>query len=84
MDCSEDFIYSTHVTLYAEPAAGSAFTHWNGDCAGQPRYCTIGMTTDRSVTANFLSDIDGDGLADVAETNIGIYVSADDTGTDPL
>jgi hypothetical protein len=39
-----------------------------------------GNTSEFSLT---LTDLDGDGIADMFETNTGIYVSPTDTGTDP-
>jgi len=43
--------YGTVVNLTATPNTGYGFTFWSGDCAGGT--CSVTMTADRSVTANF-------------------------------
>jgi hypothetical protein len=52
-DCSERYWTGTAVTLTATAAAGSVFSSWDGACAGQGNPCTLTITTDASVTANF-------------------------------
>ena len=41
------------VTVTADPAVGYVFDHWSGDCSGSG-VCQVTMSTDRSVTANFV------------------------------
>ncbi len=44
--------YGTSVTLTAYPSTGYNFTGWSGACSGTGS-CTVSMTANRSVTANF-------------------------------
>ncbi len=53
-DCSEAYISGTNVTLTATPQSGYAFSGWGGACSGTSVTCTLGMTTNRSVTASFI------------------------------
>lgn len=53
-DCSYTYNSGTSVTLTATPASGYNFTGWSGACTGTGG-CTIAMTSNRSVTANFLA-----------------------------
>jgi len=46
-----NYPYGTVVNLSATPNTGYAFTSWSGDCTGGT--CSVTMTADRSVTANF-------------------------------
>jgi len=41
------------VTATATPDAGYKFTSWSGDCSGTTATCSIAMTKDRTITANF-------------------------------
>jgi uncharacterized repeat protein (TIGR02543 family) len=51
--CSAGFRFASSVTLTADPAAGSTFAGWGGDCSGSSPTCTVTMLGDRSVTATF-------------------------------
>lgn len=54
-DCKTRYRYSTTpITITATPADGYSFSGWSGDCSGTET-CTVTMTADRSVTANFTS-----------------------------
>jgi endoglucanase len=55
-DCGEDFPSGSDVTLTAIPDSDSTFVGWNGACSGSGT-CTVSMTTNRSVTAEFRSNI---------------------------
>ena len=50
--CSAAYLPGTEVTLVATPAAGAAFAGWTPPCTGTST-CTITMTSDISVAANF-------------------------------
>ena len=50
--CSAPFA-AVPVTLTATPAAGSAFTGWSGGSCSGTGACTVTMSRDRSLTANF-------------------------------
>ena len=53
-DCSEIYQLGQSITLTATPAPGSGFAGWSGACSGKAKTCTLGMTTARNVTANFV------------------------------
>ncbi len=50
--CSAAFTSGTSVALIAEPASGSTFTGWGGDCSGDGA-CTLTMDGAHIVRANF-------------------------------
>ena len=57
-DCSEPYSSGTTVTLTAAANAGSAFVGWTGAaCAAQGNPCTVTMTSNTFVTANFASTV---------------------------
>ncbi len=47
------FKKGTLVTLLALPAPNSVFEGWSGNCTGFSRTCTVILSTERTVTANF-------------------------------
>ena len=47
------FAGGTVVTLTAAPTAGNVFSGWAGACSGTALNCTVTITADTSVTANF-------------------------------
>ena len=51
--CSAKFVLGTAVTLTATPAAGGQFVSWSGDCTGTAATCTVTITRDTKVQANF-------------------------------
>jgi hypothetical protein len=55
--CSGSFDHGTAVTLVAEPATGSSFAGWGGDCVGTKQTCTVTMDQARAVTASFTDTI---------------------------
>ncbi|MEQ1869969.1 MAG: hypothetical protein ABL961_08085 [Vicinamibacterales bacterium] len=54
-DCSAKYAAGKVVTLTAAPPVGKAFVNWGGACstAGANSTCTISMTANQSVLANF-------------------------------
>ncbi len=50
--CFSYFPKNQTVTLTASPATGHSFDGWSGACSGT-RTCTLGITENRPVTANF-------------------------------
>jgi hypothetical protein len=46
------YAYGSVVNLTATPNTGYAFSSWSGDCSGAGS-CSVTMTADRNVTANF-------------------------------
>jgi endoglucanase len=55
-DCSSQYLSGTAVTLAAHAEAGSSFIGWGGSCSGTGA-CQITMSTARSVSANFRSNV---------------------------
>jgi uncharacterized repeat protein (TIGR02543 family) len=58
VDCTEDYADGTSVTLQATPTtSGFAFGSWGGDCAaaGNASTCTLNLSADRNVSANFIA-----------------------------
>lgn len=51
-NCAGSVNQDTHVVLQANPAAGSTFTGWSGDCSGTGP-CDFFMNAAKTVTANF-------------------------------
>jgi hypothetical protein len=52
-DCRGTFDADTSVTLTATAASGSSFAGWGGACSGTSTSCTVTVSSDTSVTANF-------------------------------
>jgi hypothetical protein len=55
MECSQDYLSGTLVTLSALAEANSSFTGWTGACSGTGS-CTVTMSAERSVAATFRSN----------------------------
>jgi hypothetical protein len=70
-DCSETVTAGSAVTLTASPNAGVLFTGWSGGGCSGTGPCTVTMTEDRNITANF----------DVAPGYVVISVTKTGTGT---
>jgi hypothetical protein len=51
--CSAKFNQGTVVTLTAIPPAGKTFANWSGACSGADPTCTLTISSDTSVKANF-------------------------------
>ena len=51
--CSAKFQQGASVTLTATPSAGANFTGWTGACSGLAPTCTVTITADTKVQANF-------------------------------
>jgi len=51
--CSTDENAGQEVTLTATPASGGSFTSWSGCTSSSGATCTVSITGDKSVTANF-------------------------------
>jgi hypothetical protein len=51
--CSAKFAQGTIVTLSATPAAGLKFVNWTGSCSGTSPTCTVTISKDTQVQANF-------------------------------
>jgi uncharacterized repeat protein (TIGR02543 family) len=51
--CTKQEPPTVSVTLNATPASGYAFTGWTGGCSGLQTTCTVQMSSNQDVTANF-------------------------------
>ena len=51
--CSAKFTQGTSITLTATPAAGLSFTGWANGCSGAANTCTVVISKDTTVQANF-------------------------------
>jgi hypothetical protein len=54
--CTGEYAYGTSVVVTAIPSAGSAFTGWTNCDSVSGNACTVAMTANRRVIANFASD----------------------------
>lgn len=52
--CSATYVEATSVQMTATPAAGWAFSHWDGNCAGTNPVCNVVMSGNRVVVARFV------------------------------
>lgn len=86
LDCAEKYSINTNVTLTATPAAGHTFTGWSGECTGMT--CTLAMTKDRAVTANFAvvntAPVAQNGTYTFSGNSINVTLTASDSQNDPL
>jgi len=51
----ETYTHGTQIILTAIPNTGWTFSHWTGDFTGSTNPSTITMTTDKTITAHFIS-----------------------------
>jgi len=70
--CSASFSAGTQVTLSAEPAVGSTFSGWSGDCSGSQRTCITTVNSARNVSAVFTLGSLGSGLDEPSLTRFGL------------
>lgn len=70
INCTRSYVDGTMVVLTARAAAGSTFTGWSGSCSGRGA-CTIPMTEDQLVTANFAIQTGGPWLVQVSKRGTG-------------
>ena len=84
--CSASFTAGTAVTLTAQPTTGSAFSGWGGACTGSASSCIVSMDSDRSVTANFSTEVttrtltlskSGNGTGSVTSSPSGLSCAMD-------
>lgn len=52
-DCTEILAHGSSLILAAEPAKGSSFKGWSGDCSGQETSCIITVDRAKDVQAEF-------------------------------
>jgi Divergent InlB B-repeat domain len=79
--CKASFAVGTTVELAAAAAAGSMFTGWTRDCAGQPAICTLKMDLDRAATPVFAAAGSAGIRAPTASTDVARIPSATTTGS---
>ena len=73
--CSADQTAGQDVALTATPASGGSFQSWSGCTSSQGTTCTVSMTADKSVTANF------SGGGSTGPTTFALSVSVTGSGT---
>ena len=61
---------NTTATLIARPKPGYTFTGWTGDATGKANPLSVLMNADKTITATFAPDTDGDGISDNDELTI--------------
>ena len=68
-DCTESYQFddSNPVTLNAAADPGSVFTGWGGDCSGNTNAFNLIVDDNKSCTASFAPDGDGDGVDDASD-----------------
>ena len=75
-------------TIEALPLSGYLFSNWSGDTSGSSNPLSITMDSDKSITANFIEDLnddDGDGLTNFAElVTHGTDPTKQDTDSDGI
>jgi hypothetical protein len=77
--CSSDENAGDDVTLSATPGSGGSFQSWSGCTSSSGATCTVSMTADRSVTANFSGS--GSGGGGGGGTSYPLSVSVTGSGT---
>ena len=85
-DCTEDYVWGTSVTLFAEPSPNSNFTGWSFPACAAGTTCTVPMTVAQNVTATFTlktflltATRSGSGAGTVASAPMGINCGMDCT-----
>ena len=71
--CSNRYTEGTTVILTPSPKAGSAFSHWTGDCTGSGE-CKLTIDSPKTVGASFISSY----TMNVSKTGLGTVTSAPD------
>ena len=74
-DCDET-LGAVSVDLRAEPAVGSVFSGWGGDCAGVAVTCTVNVSVARSVRAAFSLGAAIPLITDFTPEGINTYLGA--------
>jgi len=83
--CSAKFLAGTNVSLNAGSDTGDFFTGWGGACSGNSS-CTITMSGDQTVTANFVKGsvlsvtLSGSGAGIVEDQGAHIFVCTSTNG----
>ena len=74
--CEAQFVENDIVQVTATPAAGWAFSHWDGNCSGTHATCNVTMSGNRVVVARFVQQFNlnvylvGDGSVNIQPANI--------------
>lgn len=80
-ECEADFGDGVSVELVAEPAPGSTFLGWGGECAGATPTCVLEMRGPRVASAQFFADYRDAGLpTDAGVAFDGSALDAGDAG----
>lgn len=73
-DCNQTYATPVTVTLTANPAPGTIFAGWGGDCSGMAG-CTITMNANRAVSARFALNIAIPSIGNFTPEGIATYLA---------
>ncbi len=80
-DCTEAYPGGTTVNVLATPNIGWGFTGWSGDCTNTTPTCTVTLSDNRTVTANFATlytlHVAKTGNGTITSAPAGIHCGAD-------
>ncbi len=82
LDCTESYNLNTTVDLTATATSGSVFDGWSGACSGTINPCTVLMSADLTVTANFSQQAPVILPLTVSPSSLSLQGQRDKTATD--
>jgi putative hemolysin len=83
-NCGSLYLPGTQVSLTATPVSGYSFSNWSGDASGDTNPTTVTMDRNKSVTANFSTEADGDVSCDGQTNSVdGLFILQREVGLRP-
>ena len=70
--CSQDYITGTEITLSADPTGGSTFTGWSGGGCSGTGTCTVIMSQDYNVSADFTIPINQPTISNIGQKLVAL------------